>query len=250
MHVEAMKHGEIFFETYSKSFSNPTIVEIVSKNVNGSIKAFAPKPSTYIGLDFDEGNDVDIVITDPYSLPIENDTADIVVTSSCFEHSQFFWLSFLEALRITKPNGIIYINAPSGGVYHRYPSDNWRFYPDAGIALREWAKVSKYNPALLESFIGWQNGTYSNDFVAVFVKDKTFYDLYQERMVTKCLNPTNILLNDSDKPLNVVQRPQDERRLEYVIQNMFKLIEHCEEKAELAEVKKFVSDVISEAIKL
>jgi SAM-dependent methyltransferase len=250
MHPEAMKHGELFFETYSKYFNNPTIVEIGSKNVNGSIKEFAPNPAIYIGLDFDDGNDVDIVITDPYNLPIEDNTADIVVTSSCFEHSQFFWLSFLEALRITKPNGVIYINAPSGGVYHRYPTDNWRFYPDAGIALREWAKVSGYNPALLESFIGWQNGTYSNDFVSVFVKDTAFLNAYSERMVTKALNPTNILLNDSDEPTSINQRPQDERRVEYLIQNIFKLIEHCGEKTELAEVKNFLSSVLTETRKV
>jgi SAM-dependent methyltransferase len=250
MHPEAMNHGEIFFKTYSKNFENLTIVEIGSKNVNGSIKEFAPSSSKYIGLDFDDGNDVDIVITDPYNLPVEDNTADIVVTSSCFEHSQFFWLSFLEALRITKPSGIIYINAPSGGVYHRYPTDNWRFYPDAGIALREWGKASGYNPALLESFIGWQNGTYSNDFVSVFVKDKAFYDFHKERMLNKVKNPTNIFVNDIDEPINVIQRPQDERRVDYLIKNLFELTKHCGEKPELAEIKKFASDVLAETLKI
>lgn len=45
-------------------------------------------------------------------------------------------MTFLEYARVIKPGGMIYINAPSNGDYHRYPDDNWRFYPDCGRVLK------------------------------------------------------------------------------------------------------------------
>ena len=61
---------------------------------------------------------------------------------------------FNEALRVLKPTGLLYINAPSNGAYHRYPVDCWRFYPDSGVALQNWGNRSGYECALLEFFIG------------------------------------------------------------------------------------------------
>jgi hypothetical protein len=69
-------------------------------------------------------------------------------------------------------------------------------------------------------------------------------------MVTKAKNPTNVLLNDSVEPINVIQQPQDERRLAYIVQNIFKLAEHCGDKPELAEIKNFVADVLAKTLKL
>src|SRR5690606_22164720 len=100
----------------------------------------APANVTYIGLDFEKAKGVDVLLTDPYTLPFENESVDVVVSSSCFEHSEMFWLVFAEILRILKPNGLVYLNAPSNGVVHRYPVDCWRFYPDAGEALATWGK--------------------------------------------------------------------------------------------------------------
>ena len=44
-----------------------------------------------------------------------------------------------EMMRILKPNGLLFINAPANGHFHRHESDNWRFYPDdAGESLSKW----------------------------------------------------------------------------------------------------------------
>jgi ubiquinone/menaquinone biosynthesis C-methylase UbiE len=139
-----MQAATEFFAKFSGEFVEPTIVEIGSQNVNGSIKDVAP-PSNYVGLDFQEAKGVDIVLQDAYSFPLPDNYADIVVTSSCFEHSEMFWLTFLEGVRILKPRGLFYINAPSTGPYHAYPVDCWRFYPDADKALQTWAKRNGYN---------------------------------------------------------------------------------------------------------
>jgi SAM-dependent methyltransferase len=131
-----------------------------------------------------EGNGVDIVIRDPYRMPFPDVSTDVVVSSSCFEHSEFFWLTFLEVMRILKDDGIFYLNAPSNGVFHRYPVDCWRFYPDSGHAMVAWGKYNGYDPILLESFIG-QRSTEGiwNDFVAVFLKNARFSGKYPGRII-------------------------------------------------------------------
>lgn len=223
MHPTCLKYAKMFFNSYLKNIQNPTIVDIGSQNINGSLRDVAPPNATYVGLDFEQGNGVDILLEDPYSFPVEDSFADAVVTNSCFEHSQFFWLTFLEALRILKPRGILYINAPSNGVYHRYPTDNWRFYPDAGIALNEWANRSGYNSMLMESFIGWQEGDLWNDFVAIFIKDRNFANNYSDRIYKEIPNATNIHVDNRVDPLNFVALPQDMRRLHYLGENFAKV---------------------------
>ena len=42
-----------------------------------------------------------------------NNSIDIVVSISTFEHTEFFWETFLEILRVLKPNGLFFLNAPS-----------------------------------------------------------------------------------------------------------------------------------------
>lgn len=175
MHKSAMQTGQWFFEQYVPFFSGinrPVIVEVGSMNVNGSLREVAPVGFAYIGVDFAPGPGVDVVLSDPYKLPFDDNSVDMVVSSSCFEHSELFWVSFLEIMRILKPRGLFYLNAPSNGPYHRYPVDCWRFYPDSGGALVTWAKRNGYRPALLESFVGEQAVDPWNDFVAVFLKDE------------------------------------------------------------------------------
>lgn len=179
MHESAMKHGKIFFQTYcSGDFTGKVIVDVGAQDVNGSLRKYSPMGATYLGVDFVEGPGVDIVINDPYSLPLEDESVDVVVCSSVFEHSDFFWLLYLECLRILKPSGLLYLNAPSNGMVHRYPVDSWRFYPDSGLSLAKWAQHNGHKTVLLESFIGEKSGLITgegmwNDFVAVFLKSET-----------------------------------------------------------------------------
>ncbi|MEY4537218.1 MAG: hypothetical protein RL171_1369, partial [Pseudomonadota bacterium] len=174
MHQSAMFYGEKFFENYCSGelSGEHTIVEIGSQDVNGSLRELAPVKSRYIGLDFIAGRGVDIIMDDPYKIPLPDNSADAIVTSSCFEHSEFFWLVFLEISRIVKPGGYIYINAPSNGMFHRYPVDCWRFFPDSGEALASWARKNAFNIELLESFIGVRSEEdIWNDFVSVYQKN-------------------------------------------------------------------------------
>lgn len=209
MHDTAMKFGKLFFDVYIDSAKTQKIADIGAQDVNGSLRKFAKANFEYVGVDFVEGKGVDVVITDPYKLPFPDDTFDAVVCSSCFEHSEFFWLTFMELARVTKPDGLIYLNVPSNGAFHRYPVDCWRFYPDSGRALQNWANRNGMNVAMLESFTGSQEYSMWNDFVAVFVKDKKFAPKHSSRIMDQGIKFTNGLLFGEDNFINYSSVPED-----------------------------------------
>ncbi|MEC6745198.1 MULTISPECIES: methyltransferase domain-containing protein [Pseudomonas] len=220
MHPTAMQNGQLFFDTYLGKNSNCVVVEIGAQNVNGSLREVAPPGARYIGVDFVVGKGVDVVLTDPYCLPFESESVDVVVSSSCLEHSEMFWLSFTECLRILKPDGLLFINVPSNGAFHRYPVDCWRFYPDAGSALVTWAKRQGMNPVLLESFITPQHQDVWNDFLAVFVKDERFLHQYPNRMIKAVEKFENGKVSGSDQIYSFTQFPEDIRRLNDAVQRL------------------------------
>lgn len=230
MHLSALNFGRLFFESYRDNLPvGAKVVDIGAQDVNGSIKDVCPEDYQYIGVDFVEGKGVDVILDDPYSLPFEDESVDAIVCSSCFEHSDMFWLVFNEILRILKPTGLVYINAPSNGYVHRYPVDCWRFYPDAGNALVTWAKRSGYDPVLLESFIGHRaadnmDGAW-NDFVAVFAKSQALEGQFQRKMLHALEDFDNARLPGSDELINFHQNPPDFRLIEQLRHDNAALVE-------------------------
>jgi len=78
---------------------------------------------TCVGVDVMAGRNVDVQLSDPYRLPFEDESVVVVMSSSSFEHSEMFWLLFLEVLRVLRPQGLFYLNVPSNGHFHRWPVD-------------------------------------------------------------------------------------------------------------------------------
>ena len=185
MHTSAKLNAQRFFDNYAPFFPDGTVVvDLGSQDVNGSLREVCPTRFRYTGIDFQAGKNVDVVMTDPYRVPLNDNSVDILISSSTFEHSQMFWLLFLDVLRVLKPNGLFYLNVPSNGAFHRHPWDCWRFYPDSAMALVEWAKRNNLNPAAIESW--WSATSYDghwNDHVSVFLKDVQYLSRYPSTMV-------------------------------------------------------------------
>ncbi len=175
MHTTIYKIGQLFFETYWKP-SYARILDIGSYDVNGTLRDFKPASAEYLGIDLAKGPGVDLVLDDPYSYPFPDGYFDVILSTSCFEHDPMFWETFRECCRVISNIGVIYINAPSGGVYHPYSHDFWRFYPDAGIGLENWSRRSGRGVRLVESFMDyWGPLTDARwtDFTGIFTKDPT-----------------------------------------------------------------------------
>ena len=182
MHDTALFYGKKFFENYVHKKSK--ILDIGSKDENGSLKKYTNNEHEYIGIDMMPGKNVDVVQEDPYLIPFDDNTFDIVTSTSVFEHSSMFWVLANEIFRVLKPNGLFYMNAPSNGPYHTYPLDCYRFYPDAGNGIVEWGVRSGFkNLIVLESFIGNKKLDNWNDFVCIFLKDKSYVHNYKTRII-------------------------------------------------------------------
>lgn len=167
MHLSAMQLGKLLFQVHGGQTKR--VLDVGALDVNGSLRAVCPQGIDYVGIDLEMGKGVDMVLDDPYKYPFPDDSFDMVVATSCFEHDPMFWLTFLEMLRVVRQKGIIYLNAPSNGPYHTHPWDNWRFYPDASHALEMWGRRSHYHVSALESFTMPHSSPW-NDYVMVFRK--------------------------------------------------------------------------------
>jgi SAM-dependent methyltransferase len=197
MHLTAEQNAKRFFETYvSQNNKDVSFLEIGSYLSTFNIRSLSPTDSKYVGVDLGEGPGVDIVLDDPYKLPFEDNTFDYVISSSCFEHSEFFWLTFLEVIRVLKPSGLFYMNVPSGGDFHRYPVDCWRFFPDSGSALSNWAKRNNYNTELIEQYTSDKESDIWADYVSIYIKDGNEMNRFPNRI----LNSFNRYSNGSIHP--------------------------------------------------
>ena len=176
MHKSALEIGSYFLNTVL--YKNARVLEIGSANVNGGLRREFEQKVKWVGVDLHAGNGVDVVLSDPYVLPFEDDSFDFVFSSSTFEHNAMFWLTFSEAVRVSAPGGIIYLNTPSNGLVHRHPIDAYRFFPDAGIALSQWATRCGMVANLVESFVAERNPRASvwNDLVTVFEVDSRDFE--------------------------------------------------------------------------
>ncbi len=176
MHPTALKNGRLFFENYVK---NPgvLVVDIGAQDVNGSLRSVCPPYAHYIGVDCVAACGVDVILDDPYSLPFHENSIDVVVSSSCFEHSEMFWLLFLEVLRVLKPEGLFYLNVPSSWSFHRSPVDCYRFFPDSGNALAKWGKRNGFGATVLEHYTNY------SDYVCIFLKDEEYALKYPNRII-------------------------------------------------------------------
>lgn len=108
-----------------------SVVEIGSKNVNGSLRSYIESlgPSKYIGVDIENGIGVDVVcdaedIVDKFGY----ESFDIVICTELLEHIKDWKLVISNLKYIVRPNGLILITTRSLGFpRHNHPYDNWRY---------------------------------------------------------------------------------------------------------------------------
>ena len=138
-----MKRMEWFISCYLQTTKKLEVLDVGSYDVNGCYKRlFKPNQFNYVGLDMEEGPNVDLVPVSPYKWKeLKNDSFDVVISGQALEHIEFFWITVSEIVRVTKEGGLICIIAPNGFGEHRYPVDCWRFFTDGMIALARYYKL-------------------------------------------------------------------------------------------------------------
>ena len=212
MHLSAIQSFIDFKKTYLDEINHQIkIVEIGSQSINESIKKYLKKNFTYIGADIEKGENVDLVLKDPYKLPFNDNSIDVIISISTFEHTEFFWLTYLEILRVLKPSGLFFLNVPSNSKFHRHSTDNWRFYPDSSLALKKWGLKNGYNPEVLEHYTNFETGRdIWNDYVSITIKDENFKKNFKKRILDTKQNFTNGRKDLSSNIINFQELPQDQ----------------------------------------
>lgn len=125
----------------AESFDLPgPILEIGSYQVPGQesigdLRGLFPGRE-YIGLDMRAGPGVDLV-GNVESLPRADASVGTVIAFSAFEHVRKFWVGFDQVHRVLRPDGVFLVACPFYFHVHAYPSDYWRFTPEAFDFLLE-----------------------------------------------------------------------------------------------------------------
>lgn len=139
MHQSSLEKMRSFRDRYLRERRGDSllILDLGSMDANGTYRPlFDIHPWRYRGVDIARGENVDIVVRNPYCWKeVRANCADVLISGQAFEHIEFFWLTVLEIERVLKPGGLCCIIAPSAGHEHCYPVDCWRFYPDGFSAL-------------------------------------------------------------------------------------------------------------------
>ena len=152
MHVSSYQHMQRLVSTHLDRERAIEAIDIGAYDVNGSYRTLFDSPQwRYTGVDLEQGPGVDVVLSSPYRFPFASRSVDVIVSGQAFEHVEYFWMSWLEMIRVLKPGGLIFLIAPSRGPEHRYPQDCWRFYPDGYRALAKFGRCE-----LVEVTTDWE----------------------------------------------------------------------------------------------
>jgi SAM-dependent methyltransferase len=116
------------------------ILEIGSYQVAGQeaiadLRALFPGKD-YTGLDMRPGPGVDTV-ADVQALPHEDASVGTVIAMNTLEHVPRFWRALDEIRRVLRPDGALLLSCPFYFQIHSFPSDYWRFTPEALELLLE-----------------------------------------------------------------------------------------------------------------
>lgn len=117
------------------AFSLPEpVLEIGSYQVDGqediiNLRSLFPGKE-YVGVDMRAGPGVDRV-ENIERLTLPDASVGTVLALSTFEHVTHFWRGFDEVRRVLRPDGALLVCCPFYFHIHSYPSDYWRFTPEA-----------------------------------------------------------------------------------------------------------------------
>lgn len=136
-------------EYFKKNYLNPNdelkILDVGSFDKDGNYNyglILNGEKWTYHGLDLKEGNNVDIVVENPYNWEeVDDESYDVIVSGQAFEHIEFFWLTLEQIKRVLKPNGLFCLIVPSSGPVHRNPYDCYRFNEDGMKAMAKYINL-------------------------------------------------------------------------------------------------------------
>ena len=84
----------------------------------------------YFGADIEENKNAEFLITEDGKFKVEDNYADIVLSTQALEHVYHFDLYLQECYRTAKPGGYLILTTICHWRYHPDPGDYWRWTSD------------------------------------------------------------------------------------------------------------------------
>jgi SAM-dependent methyltransferase len=101
-------------QQFPEYFTNTSVVEMGSLNINGTVRVLFENPKNYVGIDLGEGSGVDVVCRgEEYDAPDES--FDVAISAECFEHNPQWAETFENMYRLTRKGGLITFTCASTG---------------------------------------------------------------------------------------------------------------------------------------
>ncbi len=107
-------------------FSNRFVVDLGSLDINGN-NQYLFDDCLYLGVDLMPGRNVDLA-TKGHELSLPDESVDVVISTECFEHDQFYPLTIKNIVRMIKPGGLFIFSCattgrPEHGTRRTMPAD-------------------------------------------------------------------------------------------------------------------------------
>ena len=129
MHDNSITLMAQFFERFLRPYPPGKLLDVGSRNINGTYRDYVPAGWTYAGLDQEVGPNVDVVAPSiPWPFP--DGHFDAVISGQCREHTRDPFGVGREIGRVAGRNAPGCLIAPWRWDIHRHPIDCWRILPD------------------------------------------------------------------------------------------------------------------------
>lgn len=104
------------------------VLEVGSRNINGSFRGFVKNPCHYLGIDIVMGEGVDM-LCNVYNMSVFDDYwFDLLICTEVLEHLLDWKKAITEMARVVRPGGWMILTTRSPGFpKHDWPDDFWRF---------------------------------------------------------------------------------------------------------------------------
>jgi SAM-dependent methyltransferase len=99
-------------DSFPEHFTHQKVLDAGSLDINGSNKDLFDETCEYLGVDVALGKNVDIVST-IHEISLPDESFDVVVSTECFEHDQYYQESLKNIARLLKPGGLFFFSCAS-----------------------------------------------------------------------------------------------------------------------------------------
>jgi hypothetical protein len=139
-HGEGEGERERAFKARCAELTAPSVLELGTRqSVAGRStmhRDWVPHAAEYLGSDFEDGADVDIV-ADVHRLTAVTgpERFDVIISCSTFEHLKYPTLAAHELMKALRVGGLLFVQTHQSFPIHSFPSDYFRFSREALAGL-------------------------------------------------------------------------------------------------------------------